>query len=101
MATLAQIATFVGGNPELRQRFLASRVQAAWDVLAETTGTDLAARQAWAKRVFADYEYRADKEYVWTLSHALVQATGNAILDANLVTATKSFVSAWAADPAV
>jgi hypothetical protein len=37
------------------------------------------------------------REYIWTLSHALIQSAGNAITDANLNIATKSFVDAWAA----
>src|SRR5687767_6225967 len=95
MATLAQIQTFAGGNPELKQRFQASRVQAAWDILAE--GAPSANRVAWRTKILNNIGADLDREYVWALSHALIQAAGNGITDANLVIATKSFVDTWAA----
>jgi hypothetical protein len=95
MATLAVIHTFAQGNPVLREKFLASRLQAAWDILGEASPS--VARKAWATKVFADYYADADKEYRWALSHANVQTAGTNITDANMITATKSFIDAWAA----
>jgi hypothetical protein len=96
VATLAEIQTFALGNPALKQRFQAARVQAAWDILAEPSG-GTAPRAAWRMKIFNNVNADVDREYLWLLSHALVQASGNGITDANLVIATKSFVDAWAA----
>lgn len=95
MATLAQIQTFALGNPDLQQRFRASRIQSAWDILAE--GAPSANRVAWRNKILTNADTDLMREYVWTLSHALVQAAGGGITDANLNIATKSFVDAWAA----
>ncbi len=95
MATLAQIQTFALGNPELKQRFAASRIQAAWDILAEVSPA--APRVAWRNKILNDSNKDIDREYLWCLSHANVQSAGGAITDANLNLATKSFVDAWAA----
>src|SRR5688572_1724878 len=95
MATLAQIQQFALGEPLLKQRFEAARIQAAWDILAE--GAPSANRTAWKLKILNDVKADVDREYVWALSHALVQAAGNGITDANLVIATKSFVDTWAA----
>ena len=97
MATLAQITDFAVGQPALFTRFKAGRLQAAWDILPENSGANLAIRQAWARKVLGDYDKDDAKEYRWFLSHSLVQATGAAITDANLVIAVKSFVDVWAA----
>ena len=97
MATLDQITAFAVGQPLLFTRFKAARLQAAWDILAENAGVPTALRKARAVKVMADYDADDAKEYRWFLSHALVQAAGSAITDANLTTAVKSFVDAWAA----
>lgn len=94
MATLAQIQTFALGNPDLQQKFRASRIQAAWDILGEPSPT--ANRVAWRNKILTNADADITREYVWTLSHALVQASGASITDANLNIATKSFVDAWA-----
>jgi hypothetical protein len=95
MATLNEIQTFALGNPQLQQRFRASRIQAAWDILAE--GSPSANRVAWRNKILTNPDADSMREYIWTLSHALIQSAGNAITDANLNIATKSFVDAWAA----
>lgn len=95
MATLADIQKFAVGEPLFKQRFAASRLQAAWDILAEVSPS--ANRVAWRNKIFKDLSKDLDREYVWFLSHASVQAAGDTITDANLNTATKSFVDAWAA----
>lgn len=97
MATLAQIQNYALGNPALKQRFLAARIQAAWDILAEPGGGTSPARIAWRLKILGDTSKDLDREYVWFLSHASVQ-NGTALTDdAALVTAAKSFVDAWAA----
>lgn len=95
MATLDDIQKFSLGNPALKQRFGASRIQAAWDILVEVSPS--ANRVAWRNKVLTDITKDLDREYVWFLSHANVQSAGSGITDANLNTATKSFVDAWAA----
>jgi hypothetical protein len=96
MATLVQIQEFALGNPTLKQRFQAGRIQAAWDILAEPSG-GTAPRAAWRMKIFNNVNADVDREYVWFLSHASIQSAGNNITDAALVTAVKSFVDAWAA----
>jgi hypothetical protein len=102
MATLAQIQTFALGNPELKQRFAAGRLQVSWNILAENAGVPTAPRKAWAVKVFENpLGADLDKEYHWFLSHANVQ-NGAAIPatvpgDTALVTAVASFVDAWGA----
>lgn len=95
MATLAEIQTFALGNPQFKQRFAASRIQAAWDILVESAPSTQ--RVAWRNKVLNDISAGLDREYVWALSHSLIQAAGASITDANLNTATKSFVDVWAA----
>lgn len=101
MATLALIQTYVFGNPDLKQRFQVSRIQAAWDILAETNPA--APRVAWRLKVLTDPAKDLDREYLWFLSHANIQ-NGTALSlttagEAALNAATKSFVDAWAAVP--
>jgi hypothetical protein len=100
MATLAQIQTYALGNPGLRQRFQAGRVQVAWNILAEPGGGTSANRIAWRLKIFKDINADLDREYIWFLSHANVQ-NGTALVDgtgdAALVSAVASFVDAWAA----
>jgi hypothetical protein len=96
MATLVQIQEFALGNPSLKQRFQAGRIQAAWDILAEASG-GTPPRAAWRMKIFNNVNADVDREYMWFLSHANVQSAGNNIADAALVTAVKSFVDAWAA----
>jgi len=95
MATLDQIQAFALGNPALQQRFAASRIQAAWDILAEVSPS--ANRVAWRLKIFNAPHADETREYLWFLSHANVQSAGGGITDANLVIATKSFIDAWAA----
>ena len=99
MATLADIQAYAFGNPALKQRFTAGRLQAAWDILAEPSG-GTAPRAAWRMKIFNDASADLDREYAWFLSHANVQ-NGTALTpgtgDAALVAAVKSFVDAWAA----
>lgn len=101
MATLGEIQTYAApGNQRLRQRFQAARIQAAWDILAEANG-GTAPRAAWRLKIFKDTNADLDREYVWCLSHANIQNFSalpeTTAGDAALLTATKSFVDAWAA----
>lgn len=95
MATLAEIQTYAVGNPALKQRFAAARLQKAWDVMAEAPGT--AQRRAWATKIFTNYAADIDKEYTWFLGTSQVQSTGNGITDANCVLAVASLIDAWSA----
>jgi hypothetical protein len=96
MATLAVIQTFAVGEPSLFSLFKAARLQVAWNILAENAGAPTALRKAWAVKIFTGYDTDDHKEYRWFLSHANVQAAGQAITDANCITAVASFVDAWA-----
>ena len=100
MATLAQIQEFALGNPLLKQRFEAARIQAAWNVLAEPNG-GTAPRAAWRMKIFNNVSADLDREYLWCLSHENVQ-NGSVLAvdtagDAALVAAVMSFIDAWAA----
>lgn len=96
MATLAVIDSFAVGNPPVYTKFLSARLQKAWDILAENAGSPTAPRKAWAVKIFTNYTQDATKEYNWFLSHANVQAAGNAITDANCIAAVAAFIDAWA-----
>jgi hypothetical protein len=96
MATLLEIQTFALGNPALKQRFVAARIQVAWNILAEAGGGTTPERVAWRMKIFRSVDADLDREYVWFLSHPNVQSAGNNITDANLVAAVASFVNAWA-----
>jgi hypothetical protein len=76
MATLAVIDTFAVGTPPLQVRFRAARLQVAWNVLAENAGVPTALRKAWAVKIFTNYNADDYKEYLWCLSHSLIQAPG-------------------------
>ena len=56
-----------------------------------------AQRVAWRNKIFDNLTADLDREYRWFLSHSSVQTAGDAITDAALVAATKSFIDAWAA----
>lgn len=96
MATLVAISQFAVGQPLLWTKFKAARLQKAWDILAENSGSPTAPRKAWALKIFTDYNADDGKEYRWFLSHSAVQTAGDAISDANAITAVGSFVDAWA-----
>ena len=93
MATLIQIQTFAVGNPSLKQRFQAARLQVAWNIIAENP--PVSARVAWAKKIFADYAADLDKEYHWFLSDANVQTLGNSVTDAQIVAGVTALVPSW------
>jgi argininosuccinate lyase len=64
MATLASIDFLVTQKPALYRRFLAGRLQAAWDVSNESAGTtNHADRIIWATKIFNDYEADGLKEF--------------------------------------
>lgn len=101
MATIAEIQTFALGNPALKQRFQAGRIQVAWNILAEPGGGTSPNRIAWRLKIFKDVNADLDREYVWFLSHPNVQNSSaipaTTAGDAALVIAVASFVDAWAA----
>lgn len=97
MATLQQIQTFVDGNPTLKQRFKAARIQVAWNIQAEAgTTTNHAARAVWATKILTDPLKDIDKEYNWFLSNANVQSLGESVTDAQVVSGVGALVDAWA-----
>jgi|SRR4051812_26821198 len=96
MATLAVIQTFAVGNPLLKQRFQAGRLQTAWNIVGEAVGTtNHAARLVWAKKIFADLNKDVDYEYNWWLSNSTVQASGDAITDAQVISTIAPLVDSW------
>ena len=96
-ATLADIQKFSLGTPLLKQRFQSGRLQNAWNVAGEAVGTtNHAVRLAWAKKVFADLSKDLDYEYNWWLSNSTVQASGDAITDAQVVSTIAALIDSWA-----
>ena len=99
MATLQQIQDFVGGNPGLKQKFAAARVQAAWDI--GTENNPAAPRVAWRNKVLSAPDADLDREYLRFLGHASVQGTSGAaagtVTDATILTVTKGLVDTFAA----
>lgn len=96
MASLTTIQSYAIGNPALKQRFQAARLQVAWNILAESAGTtNHAARLVWAQKIFADYDKDLDKEYLWYLSDSNVQSLGSSVSDAQIVSGAAVFVDSW------
>jgi hypothetical protein len=92
MATLAQIQTFAFGEPDLKQRFAAARLQAAWDVFNEATGVaNHAARLVWAKKVTSS-DADLNKEYLRFLGVPAIQGTKGASTTAASVSAIQTAV---------
>lgn len=97
-ATLQNIHDLAFGGAQLRQRFLAARLKAAWDVLNEDAqAPNHAARLAWAEKVLANPEADAQREYLRFLSNTTIQAWGGASTDNDVQFVVNSFVDANAA----
>lgn len=96
MATLATIQTFAIGNPALKQRFQAGRLQNAWNITTESVGTtNHAPRLVWAKKIFENLNADVDYEYNWWLANSTVQTSGDAITDAQIVSTIAALVDSW------
>jgi len=99
MATLAQIETFVLGDPTFKRKFQAARIQAAWDIGGESSPA--APRVAWRDKILENPAADLDREYHLFLSHASVQGTSGAaagsVTDATVLSVTKGFVDTFAA----
>lgn len=96
-ATLQQIYNVVFGSPELRQRFIAARLKAAWHVLNEDPATaNHANRIAWARGVVADPAVNSDHEYRLFLSNATLQAAGSAAPDGDIEYVVAVFLDTFA-----
>jgi|SRR5687767_3624871 len=92
MATLAQIQTFAFGEPDLKQRFTAARLQAAWDVFNEATSvTGHAQRLLWAKKVTGS-ETDLNSEYLRFLGVPAIQGTRGASTTAASLSAIQTAV---------
>jgi hypothetical protein len=97
MATLLEISNLILGAPTLRQRFLAGRVKAAWDILNESPSTtNHANRLIWSVSVLDTYEGHAQNEYTRFLSNPTIQASGNSSTDNDIQFVVNSMVDAWA-----
>lgn len=97
MATLVEIHALAAGAPELRQRFAAARLKAAWDVLNESSGTtNHAARLVWANKIIDGYETDLDVEWRRFLSNATIQAVGVAATDNDIQFVVNSFTDTFA-----
>lgn len=97
MTTLADLHALISGAPELQQRFQASRLRAAWNVLNEDPATaSHTARIAWANKVVANYGADLDKEYRRFLSNPTVQASGNGSTDNDIDFVVASFLNIFA-----
>lgn len=82
MATLTQIYSLVEGYPDLKQRFLAARLKAAWDILNEAVNTENHAnRLIWANWIISNLRNNSDSEYARFLSNTTIQTNGVASTD--------------------
>ena len=96
---LSDIHDLINGSPDLRQRFLASRVEACWDILNEDPGTtNHVNRVLWAESVLDSYEAHAQREYSRFLSNSTIQSSGSAATDNDIQFVTNSMVNDWADD---
>jgi len=96
MATLEQINALIVGNPALRQRFLAARAKAAWDVLNESEGyLDHANRLLWANSVLDSYEAHSQEEYMRFCSNTTIQGSGNDSTDNDIIYTVNTMLPAW------
>lgn len=99
MASLSDIYSLLIGAPQLRQRFLAARVQVSWNILNEDAGTsNHANRLYWARTVLNDNEAHSQSEYARFLSNATIQSSGNSSSDNDIQFVVNGMVNSWADD---
>lgn len=97
MANLKQIDSLIIGNPELRQKFRASRIKAAWNILNESPSTEnYLIRKAWADKIITNYEVDLDKEYRLLCSNSTIQANPDEATDSDIDYVVASFINEWA-----
>lgn len=86
------------GKPALRQRFIAARIKAAWDVLNEAPETEShTARRTWALAVLdAPEDGAVDREYRRFLANPTIQTTGENSTDSDVQFVVNSNVTTWA-----
>lgn len=97
MANLKEIDSLIIGNPELRQKFRAARIKAAWAVVNESTSTEHnVLRKAWADKIIASYEADLDLEYRWLCSNATIQANPDEATDSDIEYVVAGFINEWA-----
>jgi hypothetical protein len=97
MATLAEINNLAVGNPELRQRFMAARLKASWDITNESGSTQYhTERMAWAGKILGGYYADADKEYLRFLSNTTIQSGGNSSTDNDIQFVVNSLINTYA-----
>ncbi len=95
--TLENINNLLLGSPPLRQRFLAARVQASWDILNEAVNTsNHINRLAWANAVLNNYELSAQAEYSRFMSNATIQINGLASTDNDIQFVVNSMIDTFA-----
>lgn len=99
MATLNEVHQLVNGSPDLRQRFLAARVEACWDVAEESPSTtNHANRLSWAESILDDYNAHSQREYTRFLANATIQTNGNSSTDNDIQYVVNESVDSWADD---
>ncbi len=97
MANLKQIDSLIIGNPELRQKFRASRIKAAWAVVNEDPATPHnALRKVWANKIISNYEADLDTEYRWLCSNTTIQANPSEATDSDIDFVVSTFLNKWA-----
>lgn len=97
MATLQQIDSLIIGNPELRQRFRAARIKAAWFVINESkTVANHVKREVWANKIISNYEADLDNEYRWLCSNATIQNNPAVATDNDIDFVVAQFLNQWA-----
>jgi hypothetical protein len=97
MANLKDIDSLIVGHPELRQKFRAGRIKAAWFVANESSATEHhVLRKAWAYKIITNYEADLDFEYRWFCSNATIQANPSEATDSDIEYVVASFINQWA-----
>lgn len=96
MANLKEIDSLIIGNPDLRQKFRAARIKAAWLVINESPSTENhIQRKAWADKIIDNYEADLDIEYRWLCSNSTIQANPDAATDSDIEYVVDSFINQW------
>jgi hypothetical protein len=93
MATLAEIYALKNTGSILFHRFVGGCIEAAWDIINESDQTaNHTNRLAFAKKVIADPVAVTMKYYLYFLSNATIQMSGEGSTDNDIQFVVNSFI---------
>jgi hypothetical protein len=93
MATLAEITSMWGAGGSLFHRFTGGCIKSAWDVMNEAANTaNHVNRIALAKKMLLAPDDIAKKYYLYFLSNASIQTSGDAATDNDILFIVASFM---------